>query len=187
MKLTHPEYQAATVMTMKNIQPIDVEAYFAEHEIIVSKTDLKGRITYANDIFCRVAELTTKDVIGMQHNIIRHPDMPRAIFHELWKSVQGGKEIFAYVKNMTFTGKYYWVIAHVTPSFGHNGEIVGYHSNRRKPEAEKVQIIDEFYKKLSVIEKNSPNKKLGMQESLDYMHQHISNKGLNYDEFIWGI
>ena len=102
---------------MKTVTPTNTEIFFHEPDLIVSKTDLKGRITYANQVFCRMAGYTDAELAGAPHSIIRHPDMPRAVFKLLWDTVLAGKEIFAYVKNMSRNGDFYWVFAHVTPSF----------------------------------------------------------------------
>lgn len=120
-------------MAKFSVVPVDEEVHFGEEEFIVSKTDIKGRLTYANEVFCRVSEMKTEEVIGQPHSLIRHPDMPRSIFKLLWDSIEAGSEVFAYVKNMSKTGKFYWVLAHVTPSLDGNGEVNGYHSNRRVP------------------------------------------------------
>ena len=109
--------------------PTRKEVFFPDSEIIVSKTDLKGRITYANQTFCHVAGYDEAELLGQQHSIVRHPDMPRAVFKLLWDTLGEGKEIFAYVKNMTKHGDYYWVFAHVTPSYDGAGKLVGYHSS----------------------------------------------------------
>jgi PAS domain S-box-containing protein len=172
-------------MSQKRPTPIDEEIYFSENEIIVSKTDLKGRITYANNVFCRVAEMPTRDVIGQPHNIIRHPDMPRAVFKLLWDKVMAGDEIFAYVKNMSATGKYYWVIAHVTPSFDLKGKMLGFNSNRRRPTPAGISNILPLYKKLSEIENRHANSKEGLSNSFKYMEDMLIAEGKEYEEFIW--
>lgn len=165
--------------------PVDQEIYFAENEIIVSKTDLKGRITYANDVFCRVAEMPTREVIGQPHSIIRHPHMPRAVFKLLWDKVTAGDEIFAYVKNMSATGKYYWVIAHVTPSFDQQGTMLGFNSNRRRPSPKGVADVLPLYTKLSEIERQHANAKEGLSKSFQYLEDMLRAEGKNYEEFIW--
>src|SRR5262245_50009336 len=92
------------------------ERSFGQDDIIVSKTDLKGRLIYANRVFLDIADLTLKETIGQPHSLIRHPHMPRCIFKLLWERIQAGKELFAYVMNRSKNGDHYWVIAHVTPS-----------------------------------------------------------------------
>ncbi len=105
------------------------ERKFAEDDIIVSKTDLTGRIRYANRVFLDIAGYEEREVIGRPHNMIRHPNMPSCIFHLLWEIIQRDEEIFAYVLNMAKNGDHYWVFAHVTPSYStETGERNGYHS-----------------------------------------------------------
>lgn len=102
-------------MAVPTIEPTGREQTLETDEIIVSKTDLKGVITYANDVFLRVAGWTEDDIVGEAHNCIRHPDMPRCVFQLLWDTLATGEEIFAYVLNLTKRGDHYWVLAHVTP------------------------------------------------------------------------
>ena len=96
--------------------PSGRERTFARDELIVSKTDPKGRLVYVNDVFLEVSGFRESEIIGQPHSIIRHPEMPRAVFKLLWDVILGGKEIFAYVNNMAKNGDNYWVFAHVTPS-----------------------------------------------------------------------
>jgi PAS domain-containing protein len=94
-------------MTRRVITPTGIECPFEEEELIVSKTDLKGRITYANDVFLRLAKYPLQQTIGAPHSLIRHPDMPRCVFKLLWDTVQAKKEIFAYIVNMASDGDHY--------------------------------------------------------------------------------
>lgn len=182
-----PEVSEWGIMSKYKVTPVDEEIYFGKDEIIVSKTDLKGRLVYANDIFCRVAEMSTQDVIGEPHSIIRHPDMPRAVFKLLWNTLQAGQEIFAYVKNMSRTGKYYWVIAHVTPSFNANGEIDGYHSNRRAPAKKEIDAISVIYAQLLAEEKKHANAKEGMDASCRLLSKILADQNKSYSEFVWSV
>lgn len=109
-----------------NVHVTDREVTFHPDEVIVSKTDLKGRITNCNDVFLDIARYREAEVLGQPHSIIRHPDMPRSVFHLLWETIGHQSEIFAYVKNRTKTGDYYWVLAHVTPSYDVNGTLNGW-------------------------------------------------------------
>ncbi|WP_262693539.1 PAS domain-containing protein [Kordiimonas aquimaris] len=172
-------------MKKTNVIPLDERIHFEKDEIIVSKTDLKGNIVYANDVFCRVAEMPTNAVIGKPHNIIRHPDMPRAVFKLLWQRLQSRKEIFAYVKNMSATGKYYWVIAHVSPSYDQDGQVVGYHSNRRAPSAKGIADIVPLYKDLIRIERAHADRKASLDESMAFLQATYRDIGQSYDEYIW--
>ncbi|MEW8263014.1 MAG: PAS domain S-box protein, partial [Candidatus Thiodiazotropha taylori] len=83
-----------------NVTPTTREIIMDENDFIVSKTDLKGRITYANRIFMKIAGYAEHELLNVQHNIIRHPDMPRGVFRLLWNVIESGQECFAYVKNM---------------------------------------------------------------------------------------
>lgn len=174
-------------MSKYAVEPVDEEIAFGQDEIIVSKTDLKGHVTYANDIFCRVAEMSTSEVIGQPHSLIRHPDMPRAVFKLLWDTVEAGSEIFAYVKNMSKTGKYYWVIAHVTPSFDAQGKINGYHSTRRCPPKERVAAISNIYAELLRTEESHNNTKQGLAASVAQLTDMLAARNQSYPEFVWSI
>ncbi len=162
-----------------------VEVFFEEDELIVSKTDLKGRITYANDVFLKIAGYTEKDVLGQPHSLIRHPDMPRSIFKLLWETIQGGSEIFAYVVNRAKNGDHYWVLAHVTPSRDGDGNIIGYHSNRRVPDRRIVtENIIPLYQSLVAEEHKHSNGKDGMNAAYDMVGAMLADRGLPYDEFV---
>lgn len=163
------------------------EVFFDRNDLIVSKTDLDGRITYANHTFLEVSDYEEDEVLGKQHNVIRNGNMPRAIFEFLWSTIQSGKEIFAYVVNSTKHGDHYWVQAHVTPS--RRGEtIVGYHSTRRVPNPHTIQsVIMPLYDKLARIEQSNSSKKEGLRESVETFTAMLSEKGVSYDEFISGL
>ncbi len=170
---------------VNNVMVTGVERFFDKDEIIVSKTDLKGRITYANDVFLKVAGFTEQEVLGEPHSIIRHPDMPRCVFKLLWDTLEQGKEIFAYVVNRCKNGDHYWVFAHVTPSRDANGNIIGYHSNRRVPDPEIVKdTIIPLYKQLIEVEAGHANRKDGMNAGFDQVVALLQSKGIAYDEFI---
>ena len=91
------------------VTPTQHERLMREGDFIVSKTDLKGRITYCNRIFIEFSGFTESELLGAPHNLIRHPDMPRGVFQLLWDTLANGDEIFAYVKNMSKDGGFYWV------------------------------------------------------------------------------
>ncbi len=169
------------------VRPTGVERTFAVDEVIVSKTDLSGRITYANDVFLRIASLTERQAIGAPHSLIRHPAMPRAVFKLLWDTIRRGDEIFAYVLNMAATGDHYWVFAHVTPSFAVDGGIIGYHSNRRVPDREALRVIEPLYADLKAIEDRSPDRARGLSESFDHLVRLLRDKGVTYDEFVFSL
>ena len=169
------------------VRPTGIERRFSEDEIIVSKTDTKGVITYANDVFLEIAGLTETQVIGAPHSIIRHPDMPRTVFKLLWDTIERGEEIFAYVLNMAVTGDHYWVFAHVTPTFDEAGTIVGYHSNRRVPDPRAIATIAPIYAKLKSIEDAAADRSRGLADGVAAMLALLRDKGLSYDEFVFSL
>ncbi|MCB1555977.1 MAG: PAS domain-containing protein [Alphaproteobacteria bacterium] len=164
------------------------ERTFHRDELIVSKTDLKGRITYGNRIFMRLAGYTERELLGAPHSIIRHPDMPRCVFKLLWDTLAAKKEVFAYVINRSQNGDHYWVFAHVTPSLDGSGNVVGYHSNRRVPDLRVLNgVIKPLYKQLLTEEARHPNRKDGMNASFQMVVDLLKEKGLTYEELIFSL
>lgn len=164
------------------------EVFFSPDEIIVSKTDLKGNMTYVNQTFCNVSGYKEIDLLGKPHSLIRHPNMPRSVFKLVWDRVQSGREIFGYVVNRTIDNNYYWVFAHVTPSFDKDHKIVGYHSNRRVPDKNIVaSVISPLYAKLLQIEESHPSRKEGMFAAYKFLLDLLAEKGIDYDEFIFSL
>ncbi|MBL4693084.1 MAG: PAS domain-containing protein [Magnetovibrio sp.] len=162
-----------------------IERFFDTKDMIVSKTDVKGYITYANDIFLDIAGYAEEEVLNKPHNLIRHPDMPRCVFKLLWDTLAGGNEIFAYVLNQAKNGDYYWVLAHVTPSYDADHNVIGYHSTRRVPNPDTVQnAIIPLYNQLCEIENSEQNSKVGMQKAFDHLVGILTDAGIDYDEFI---
>lgn len=169
------------------IRPTGVENLLGEEELIVSKTDLKGRITYANDVFIRMAKYSYAELMGAPHSLIRHPDMPRSVFKLLWDTLQSKQEIFAYVVNLAKDGSHYWVLAHVTPTFDERGNIVGYHSNRRKPDPVQIERIKPIYESLCAEEARHANAKDGMRAGFEAMVGLLKQQGVGYDEFVLSL
>ncbi|AEE45891.1 PAS domain-containing protein [Cellulomonas fimi] len=169
------------------VTPTAEERTFGAEEIIVSKTDLQGRITYANDVFVRVSGYPRAELAGRPHSLIRHPDMPRAIFRTLWQTVQGGQEIFAYVKNLAADGAFYWVLAHVTPSTDVHGAAVGYHSNRRLPAPAAVRAVEDVYRVLLDEERRHGTGNAAVDASSALLADLLARDGVTYDEWVWGV
>lgn len=168
------------------ITPTSVERVMRENDFIVSMTDLKGRITYGNRIFIEFSGYTSDELIGTQHNIIRHPDMPRGVFQLLWDKIQGGSECFAYVKNMSKDGGFYWVFANVTPTFSPDGKITGYLSVRRKPKMSGIQVVTGLYAAMLEAEKKAGPAN-AIAASTKILVDVLNEKGLSYDELILAI
>lgn len=131
---------------MKNNQPVTQrEVSFDESEALVSKTDLKGIITYVNDAFAKLSGSSREELLGQNHNIVRHPDMPSWAFEDLWKTVKGGHPWRGVVKNRTKSGDHYWVRATVTPVL-HHGRVEGYLSLGKKPSRQEISEAEVLYK-----------------------------------------
>ncbi len=185
-----PQIQSSKPIGQKLLSTVALsgkECFFAEDELIVSKTDTGGRITYANTVFLRVAGMTEVQALGAPHSVIRHPDMPRAVFKLLWDTLGAGKEIFAYVKNLATNGDYYWVLAHVTPSYNLEGKLTGYHSNRRVPDRDAIASISGVYEHLLAIENEARDRKQGLVKSVDTLHAILKEKGVSYDQFVFSL
>ena len=131
---------------MRNNQPVsNVEVTLRDDVMIVSKTDLKGQITYVNQDFLEVSGFTEVELIGQPHNLVRHPDMPPEAFQDLWAALQAERPWTGWVKNRCKNGDYYWVEANVTPVW-ENGQVTGYMSLRRKPNKEAVAAAEDAYR-----------------------------------------
>ncbi len=168
-------------------QPTQNEKVLGEEDFIVSKTDLKGAITYGNRIFIQMSGYSEEELLGSPHSILRHPDMPRAVFKLLWDAIQAKQEICAYVKNLAKDGSFYWVFANVTPSFDSRGTPIGYYSVRRKPRLEAVQAVTPLYRAMLEAERKAGDGQAGMKASLAVLNQALEQKGVSYEEFIFGL
>lgn len=164
------------------------ERFFEPDELIVTKTDPGGRITYANDVFLRISGLTEAEALGKPHSLIRHPHMPRSVFRLLWQEIQAGREIFAFVLNRATNGDHYWVFAHVTPTFDANGQIVSFHSNRRVPDKGVIAgTIAPLYADLLRIEAGETSKQRGMDAAFAHLSGILQQKGLDYERFVFSL
>jgi PAS domain S-box-containing protein len=174
-------------MSRPSIHVTGVERTFGADEIIVSKTDSRGIITYANRVFVRISGYSESELLGQPHNILRHPDMPRVVFKTMWETIRSGREIFAYVNNRCKNGDHYWVFAHVTPTFDGGGNIVGYHSSRRCPDRAKVSRISALYDQLLAVERRYANPRAQMEASAPVLHAALGKLGMPYDEFVFSL
>ncbi len=148
-------------------------------DFIVSKTDTKGVIIYCNQIFTSLAGYSASDIIGSNHNLIRHPDMPRLAYKIAWDRIKAKKEFFGFVKNLCADGGYYWVFAYITADLDNNGNIIGYTSVRRKPPQSAIHTITPIYQKLLDAERRG-----GIDASQKLLDDMLNKQGVSYDEFI---
>lgn len=169
-----------------SVRPTGRETFFPASELIVSKTDLKGRITYANSLFCRVAGYRESELLGAPHSIVRHPDMPRSVFRLLWDTIEARREIFAFVKNMARNGDHYWVFAHVTPSFDTGGNLTGYHSNRRVPDRDMLETaIIPLYAEVLAAERAHANGKDAVAAGYKALTDFVASQKVAYEELVF--
>jgi aerotaxis receptor len=131
---------------MKNNQPVSqIEIPFPQEKYLVSKTDLKGAITYVNDAYVELSGFSREELIGKNHNLVRHPDMPPQAFEDLWRTVKSGLPWRGVVKNRAKNGDHYWVEAFVVP-IRENDQTVGYMSVRSEPSREQVKQAEALYR-----------------------------------------
>ena len=157
------------------------EIFLEKDCLITSKTDLKGKIVYANDDFLTYAGYKMDEILYKPHNIVRHEDMPRVVFKFLWDYMKRGEEIFAFVKNKTKSGDYYLVFANVTPSFDVNNQIIGYYSVRRKPNAKALEQIKPLYRELLKFEQ------MGLDRDEEFLRDFCKNSHKSYNELIFSL
>lgn len=158
----------------------NIETPFDRNELIVSKTDTRGTIIACNDIFAKMSGWSEEELMGSNHNLIRHPDMPQIAFQLCWDIIRDKKEFFGYVKNLRKDGGYYWVFAYITGNWQGSGEITSYTSYRRFAPELAVKTVSPIYKLLLKAEKEG-----GIIESGEAMNRYLANNGFgSYDNFI---
>ena len=155
------------------------EKQLDENDFIVSKTDTQGKIIYCNEIFAKMAGYSPADLIGANHNLIRHPDMPRVAFKHAWNLIQNKKEFFGFVKNLCADGSYYWVFTYITADIDSSEKIISYTSVRRKPPRSAINKIIPLYKLFLDAEKNG-----GVSASEKLLNDYLDKNKVEYDEFI---
>jgi len=174
-------------MRISGVRPTGIERSFGADEIIVTKTDLKGRLTYANDVFLRLSAYEEADVLGEPHSIIRHPDMPRGVFKLLWDTLASQHELFAFVCNLAGDGAHYWVLAHVTPSYDASDTVVGYHSNRRVPARRAISEVERLYRLMCTEERRHARAADAASAGLALLQEKLLQDGCTYDEWVWSL
>lgn len=131
--------------TSRVVYDTGVEHPYPDGRLIVSRTDLEGNLTHVNDAFVEISGYTEDELLGQPHCILRHPDMPKVAYADLWQTVKSGNKWHGYVKNLCKDGGHYWVYATVVPNV-RRGEVVGYTSVRRKPSRSKIAETVALYK-----------------------------------------
>ncbi|MHC3995481.1 PAS domain-containing protein [Thiomicrolovo sp. ZZH C-3] len=163
---------------MERPTPTDVEHEVTDVDMIVSKGDADGNITYTNPIFMKVSGYSQGDLLDQPHSILRHPDMPKVIFKYLWENIKAGKEVYAYVKNLCKDGGYYLVLAQVRMAKNPDGSFRNYVSTRRRMKQPARDVILPLYTKLLEIEKSD-----GVEASEKALMDFLSENGQSVDTF----
>ena len=158
---------------MQKPQPTDKEQIVKPVDLIVSKSDEEGNITYVNPIFVKISGYSQASLLERSHSILRHPDMPKVIFYYLWENIKKGQEVFAYVKNLCADGSYYWVLANVKMAKNPDGSFRNYMSTRRVISDTAKEKISSFYKQLLEVEKEK-----GFEASKEVFDQFLEKNNL---------
>jgi len=161
---------------------IDKEIVFSKKKFIVSKTDTQGNILFINKNFCDISGYSEEELIGSPHNVLRHPDMPKAIFFLVWNSLLSGREVSGVVKNLAKSGEYYWVIADFSIKRDDQGQIKSFTAFRRAAPNQVIEHIEELYTTMLNIEK-----KHGMEGSLSYLEAYLEEHEMSYDTFLGNL
>jgi len=157
--------------------PTDNEIFITPNKVIMSKTDYKGIIQYANDYFMEVCGFSQEELIGKPHNIIRHPDMPKVVFKIMWEKLHKGENLYAVVKNLTKDGSFYWVVTKFETTFDDDGNILSHYARRKAVPLKIKQTAETIYKTIRAIE----NYDVDLAEKTFY--ETLEKHGLTYDEF----
>lgn len=176
------EADQAHAQELTRPNPINIESSFFYNELFFSVTDSKSSIQFANDVFLRVAKYSTDEILGQYHNLIRHPDMPKAAFKIMWDYLKAKQSVAVYVKNLAKDGSYYWVTALVFPCEG------GYLSIRLKPGSPVFDIVKNIYKETLAYEHEltgSYSRSEVVNKSADFLLTQLKDQGFNsYNQFM---
>ncbi|GIJ95089.1 PAS domain-containing protein [Capnocytophaga stomatis] len=167
-------------LTVEKPLPIDREVVWDKSEIIVSETDIYGRIVEVNDAFCDVSGYSIIEMIGQPHSIVRHPDMPQIIFKMLWDNLKSESNFVGVIKNLAKSGEYYWVIADFIIRKDVLGNVTNYIARRKSVSKDVVDNhIAPLYETLLRLEKVG-----GMELSSRFLKNYLDKEGKNYISFV---
>jgi PAS domain S-box-containing protein len=161
-----------------SVTPTDIEHEVKSVDIVVSKGNEAGDITYANQIFFKLAGYTQGELLYKPHSIIRHPDMPKIVFKFLWDNLKEGKDVKAFVKNLSKDGGFYWVFAHIRVAKNPDGSFRNYVSTRRGMSQNARAYIEPLYKELLEAEKSG-----GIEASLPILEDFLKENGASLATF----
>jgi len=166
------------------VKPTGIERRLQPDEVIVSRNDLRGVITGCNDAFVRYSAYGAEELYGAPHSLIRHPEMPRAVFKLMWDEIQAGREVFLFVKNLAKDGSHYWVIAQVLPELV-NGMVLSFLSFRRCPVRRGVERFEALYARMRAEEQRLGGE-AGMEAALQMLREDLQGLGQGYEALVYG-
>lgn len=167
-------------LTVERPTPIDKEVGWNKSQVVISETDVYGRITNVNDVFCNVCGYSPEEMIGQPHSIIRHPDMPKLVFKLLWDNLKVGNNFIGVIKNLAKSGEYYWVITDFEMRRDATGNITHYIARRKSvPKAVIENYVAPLYETLLKLEKVG-----GMELSTRFFKNYLAKQGKDYIDFI---
>lgn len=164
---------------MAKLRKINYEIKCATQQVIVSRTDTEGNIVYCNPTFLEVNNFKSSEIIRQPHSIVRHPDMPKSIFHLIWSIIEQGYPIQAVLKNQTNTGEYYWTLTSIKPQKDRDNNIISYVAHGRQAPDAVINKISILYRILSDIEYEH-----GLEAAIDYLEAHLKEERMTYAQYM---
>ncbi|MES9856683.1 MAG: PAS domain-containing protein [Sedimenticola sp.] len=163
------------------------EIVFGEDEIIVSKIDARGRISYLNRVYMRMAGYPEQEVLGNDQSMIYHPDMPQGLFRLMWNTLEQGQEFLGYIKSISSGGDFFWAVVNVTPDLGLDDRLLGYHYVGRKPSASAVKAIEPLYREMLDAEQKKQQAGDAEMASIELLMKRLAESKTTYDEFVLSL
>lgn len=165
-----------------------IQTDFSRNTILVSKTNPNGVIIYANPEFCRIAGYTLEELLGKPHSMIRHPEMPRAVFSLMWETLKNQREFFGYVVNRCANGNHYWVLAQVVPDIDHNtGETISLHSTRRWADPKACVKAMDVYRQIAEAESMERSPRAAVVAGRRVLDDILNHAHLSYEEWVFSL
>jgi len=166
--------------------PTGLERPFEDDELLVSKTDERGNITYANSAFLRVSGYSEEEAVGEPHDLVRHPEMPRCLFRLLWDTISSGRDFFGCFANQAKNGDHYWVLAHIAPSTGADGR-QEYHCTCRTALKGSVRMMEGLYRDIRRAEQREQDADAAIRAGMECLESTLLQAEMSYDEFVFSL
>lgn len=164
---------------MTKLRKINYEIKCATQQVIVSRTDLEGNIVYCNPTFLEVNGFRSSEIIHQPHSIVRHPDMPKTIFHIIWSIISQGMSIQAVIKNQTNNGEFYWTLATIKPQMDRDNNVISYVAYGKQAPDSVIKTMEALYKELYEIEYVR-----GIEAGQEYLNSYLEEQGMTYAQYM---